>query len=106
MASLISKKLPKFTAETLKLAAKQSQRCHIVFVSLLRAIKKYVREEDIEHTRRKVLNLSQSFNELKEVNLLFPTSSSKGLVEDPLKSMEQSQRWKVKNAYGNIGLRY
>ncbi|KAL2543789.1 methyltransferase [Forsythia ovata] len=106
MASLISEKLPKFTTETLKLAAKQSQRCHIVPVRLRRAIKKYIREEDVEHMRRKVLNLSQSFNEIKEVNLLLPTTSSKGLVEDPLKSMEQSQRWKVKTAYGDIGLRY
>lgn len=53
-----------------------------------------------------MLSLSQSFNEIKEVNLLLPTTSSKGLVEDPLKSMEQSQRWKVKTAYGDIGLRY
>lgn len=53
-----------------------------------------------------MLSLSKSFNEIKEVNLLLPATSSKGLVEDPLKSMEQSQRWKVKTAYGDIGLRY
>ncbi|CAA2956545.1 37S ribosomal S22, mitochondrial-like isoform X3 [Olea europaea subsp. europaea] len=106
MASTITKGLPKFTTETLKLAAKQSQRCHIVPVRLRRAIKKYIQDQDVEHMRRKVLSLSKSFNEIKEVNLLLPTTSSKGLVEDPLKSMEQSQRWKVKTAYGDIGLRY
>ncbi|KAL2508020.1 methyltransferase [Forsythia ovata] len=99
MASLISEKLPKFTAETLKLAAKQSQHWHIVPVRLRRSIKKYI-------SRINVLNLSQSFIEIKEVSLLLPTTSSKRLVEDPLKSMEQSQRWKVKTAYGDIGLRY
>ncbi|CAI9775799.1 unnamed protein product [Fraxinus pennsylvanica] len=106
MASSITEELPKFTAETLKLAAKQSQRCHVVPVRLRRAIKMYIRDQDVEHMRRKVLSLSQSFNEIKEVNLLLPTMSSKGLVEDPLKSMEQSERWKVKTAYGDIGLSY
>lgn len=55
---------------------------------------------------RKVLSLAQSFNGIKEANLLLPNSTSKELVEDPLKSMESSQRWKVKTAYGDIGLRY
>ncbi|KAI3453344.1 hypothetical protein Pfo_010007 [Paulownia fortunei] len=58
------------------------------------------------HMRRKVLSLSQSFNVIKEVNLLLPSSTSKELVEDPLKAMERSQRWKVKTAYGDIGLKY
>ncbi|KAL0409229.1 UNVERIFIED_CONTAM: hypothetical protein Sradi_1857300, partial [Sesamum radiatum] len=56
--------------------------------------------------RRKVLSLSQSFNGIKEVNLLLPSSTSKELVEDPLKAMECSQRWKVKTAYGDVGLTY
>lgn len=56
--------------------------------------------------KRKVLSLSESFKEVKEVNLLLPTSTSKELVEDPLKSMESSKRWKIKSAYGDIGLKY
>lgn len=55
---------------------------------------------------RKVLSLAQSFNGIKEANLLLPSSTSKELVEDPLKSVERSQRWKVTSAYGDIGLRY
>ncbi|KAK4423085.1 Methyltransferase-like protein 17, mitochondrial [Sesamum alatum] len=106
MSSVISETLPKFTAEALKLAAKQSERCHIVPVRLRRAIKKYLREQEATHMRRKVLSLSQSFNGIKEVNLLLPSSTSKELVEDPLKAMERSQRWKVKTAYGDVGLTY
>ncbi|KAL6543986.1 hypothetical protein OROGR_010483 [Orobanche gracilis] len=106
MASLISETLPKFTAETLKLAAKQSERCRVVPDLLRRAIEKYIREQEVVHVRRKVLSLSQSFNVIKEVNLLLPTSTSKELVEDPFKAMECSQRWKVKTTYGDIGLKY
>ncbi|KAL6579262.1 hypothetical protein OROMI_009478 [Orobanche minor] len=106
MASLISETLPKFTAETLKLAAKQSERCRVVPDRLRRAIEKYIREQEVVHVRRKVLSLSQSFNVIKEVNLSLPTSTSKELVEDPFKAMECSQRWKVKTAYGDIGLKY
>lgn len=43
MASFFSETLPKFTAETLKLAAKQSEGCRVVPVRLRRAIKKYIR---------------------------------------------------------------
>ncbi|CAA0812270.1 Unknown protein [Striga hermonthica] len=106
MASMISETLPKFTAETLKLAAKQSERCRVIPVHLRRAIDRYLKEQQVEHMRRKVLCLSQSFNGIKEVNLLLPSSTSKELVEDPFKSMERSQRWKVKTAYGDIGLKY
>lgn len=56
--------------------------------------------------KRKVLSLSKSFTGIKEVNLLLPTSTSKQLVEDPLKSMESSKRWKIMSAYGDIGLKY
>ncbi|KAK6146491.1 hypothetical protein DH2020_020360 [Rehmannia glutinosa] len=106
MASFIPETLPKFTAETLKLAAKQSERCRVVPVRLRSAIEKYLREQEAVHMRRKVLSLSQSFDGIKEVNLLLPSSTSKELVEDPLKAMERSQRWKVKTAYGDIGLKY
>ncbi|XP_028115449.1 probable S-adenosyl-L-methionine-dependent RNA methyltransferase RSM22, mitochondrial isoform X2 [Camellia sinensis] len=106
MASLIPENLPKFTSETLRSAAKQSQRCHIVPVRLRRAIKRYLREQEETHMRRKVLSLSQSFNDIKDVNLQLTASTSKELVEDPLKSMESSKRWKIKSSYGDIGLKY
>ncbi|XP_009790257.1 rsm22-cox11 tandem protein 2, mitochondrial isoform X4 [Nicotiana tabacum] len=106
MASIVSETVPKFTAEALKSAAKQSERCHIVPLRLRRAIKKYLREQEEPHMKRKVLRLSESFSQIKEVNLMLPTSTSKELVEDPLKSVECSQRWKIKSAYGDIGLKY
>lgn len=56
--------------------------------------------------KRKVLHLSESFSEIKSVNLQLLESTSKGLIEDPLKSMERSQRWKIKSSYGDIGLKY
>ncbi|KAH6790686.1 copper ion binding / methyltransferase [Perilla frutescens var. frutescens] len=106
MASLISETLPKFTAETLKLAAKQSERCHVVSDRLRRAIENYLREQEVLNMRQKVLSLSQSFNGIKEANLLLPRSTSKELVEDPLKAMERTQRWKLSTSYGDVGLRY
>lgn len=53
-----------------------------------------------------MLSLSQSFNGIKKANLLLPSSTSKELVEDPLKSMERTQRWKLSTSYGDVGLRY
>ncbi|XP_071919885.1 rsm22-cox11 tandem protein 2, mitochondrial-like isoform X1 [Coffea arabica] len=107
MASSVSGTIvPRFTADTLRSAAKLSQGCHVVPVRLRRAIKKYLREKEDPHMKRKVLSLSESFHEVKEVNLLLPRSTSKELVEDPLKSMQSSKRWKIKSAYGDIGLKY
>uniref|UniRef100_M1AWI6 Cytochrome C oxidase assembly protein cox11 n=1 Tax=Solanum tuberosum TaxID=4113 RepID=M1AWI6_SOLTU len=106
MASIVSETVPKFTAEALKSAAKQSERCHVVPIRLRRAIKKYLREQEEPHMKRKVLRLSESFSQIKEVNLMLPTSTSKELFEDPLKSVDCSQRWKIKSAYGDIGLKY
>uniref|UniRef100_A0A5B7BD60 Methyltransferase-like protein 17, mitochondrial n=1 Tax=Davidia involucrata TaxID=16924 RepID=A0A5B7BD60_DAVIN len=106
MASLISETVPKFTVETLRSAAKQSERCHIVPVRLRRAIKRYLREQEEPHMKRKVLSLSESFSEIKDINLQLTISTSKELVEDPLKSMERSKRWKIKSSYGDIGLKY
>lgn len=63
-------------------------------------------EQEVLGMRRKVLSLSQSFNGIKEANLLLPSSASKELVEDPLKAMERSQRWKLTTAYSDVGLRY
>ncbi|XP_027354026.1 uncharacterized protein LOC113864476 [Abrus precatorius] len=94
------------TPETLRYAANQSQRCLVVPVRLRRAIKKYLREQEEPYMRRKVLRLSQSFNQIKDVNLQLATSTAEKIVEDPLKSFEQSKRWKIKSAYGDIGLTY
>ncbi|CAN4127157.1 unnamed protein product [Withania somnifera] len=106
MASIVSETIPKFTAEALKSAAKQSERCHVVPIRLRRAIKKYLREQEEPHMKRKVLRLSESFSQIKETNLMLPTSTSKELFEDPLKSVDCSQRWKIRSAYGDIGLKY
>lgn len=56
--------------------------------------------------KRNVLRLSESFNDIKDVNLQLATSTSKELVEDPLKSRESSKRWKIKSSYGDTGLKY
>lgn len=58
------------------------------------------------YLKRKVLRLSQSLNEIKSINLQLTATTSKEFVEDPLKSAEQSQRWKIKSSYGDIGLKY
>ncbi|KDP25245.1 hypothetical protein JCGZ_20401 [Jatropha curcas] len=106
MASLIPETTQKiFTPETLISAAKQSQGCLIVPISLRRAIKRYIREQEEPHMKRKVLRLSESFSEIKDVNLMLTTTASKELVEDPFKS-ERSKRWKIKSAYGDIGFKY
>ena len=55
---------------------------------------------------RKVLSLSESFSEIKDSSLQLCSNTSKELVEDPLKSMERSKRWKIKSSYGDIGLKY
>lgn len=94
------------TPETLIYAAKQSQRCLTVPLPLRRAIKKYLREQEEPYMKRKVLRLSQSFNEIKNVNLQLATTTSREIVEHPLKSFEQSKRWKITSSYGDIGLTY
>ncbi|OWM85187.1 methyltransferase-like protein 17, mitochondrial [Punica granatum] len=107
MAALIPETAKRiFTPETLRSAAKQSQGCLVVPVRLRRAIKKYLREQEEPFLKRKVLRLSASFCEIKDVNLHLTTSTSKELVEDPFKSLEGSKRWKIKSAYGDIGLKY
>lgn len=62
-------------------------------------------EQEEPHMRRKVLSLSKSFSEIKDVNLQLTASTSRELVEDPLK-WEHSKRWKIKSSYGEIGLKY
>ncbi|KAL9406643.1 hypothetical protein Peur_003615 [Populus x canadensis] len=107
MASLIPETTKKlFTAENLRSATKQSDRCLIVPVRLRRAIKKYLREQEEPHMKKKVLRLSESFSDIKDKNLMLAINTSKELVEDPFKSMERSKRWKIKSSYGDIGLNY
>nr|GMD01543.1 rsm22-cox11 tandem protein 2, mitochondrial-like [Ipomoea batatas] len=106
MASRLSETVPKFTAEALRAAAKQSEACRVVPLRLRRAIKKYIQEQEDPHMKRNVLRLSESFSHIKEVNLLLPTTTSREIVEDPLKSVGCSKRWKIQSAYGDIGLRY
>lgn len=52
------------------------------------------------------MRLSKTFSGIKDVNLQLAATTSKELVEDPLKSVEQSQRWKIKSVYGDIGFQY
>ncbi|KAB1215513.1 Methyltransferase-like protein 17, mitochondrial [Morella rubra] len=108
MASLLPETSQKiFTPETLRYAAKQSQRCIVIPVRLRRAIKKYLREQEEPHVKRKVLRLSESLNAIKDVNSQLVTTSSRELVEEPLKFSDQSkQRWKIKSSYGDIGFKY
>lgn len=55
---------------------------------------------------RKVLLLSESFSRIEDVNLQLAATASLELVEDPLKSITQRWgRWKIRSAYGDIGLR-
>ncbi|XP_050230514.1 uncharacterized protein LOC126679510 isoform X2 [Mercurialis annua] len=95
------------TPETLRSAAKQSEGCLVVPVTLRRAIKKYLREQQEPHMKRKVLRLSESFSTIKDVNLMLTETTSRELVDDPLKfTEERSKRWKVKSSYGDIGFKY
>lgn len=104
--ALVSEAVPKFTADALRAAAKQSEACRTVSLRLRRAIKKYIKEKEDPHMRRKVLRLSESFGHIKEANLLLPSTAAKDIVEDPLNNMGCSKRWKIQSAYGDIGLKY
>ncbi|KAK2647524.1 hypothetical protein Ddye_015013 [Dipteronia dyeriana] len=63
-------------------------------------------DEEDPHMKRKVLRLSESSNEIKGKNLMLTESTSKELFEDPLKSIDQSKRWKIKSFYRDISLAY
>ncbi|KAI3859804.1 hypothetical protein MKX03_013679, partial [Papaver bracteatum] len=108
MGSLILETARKvFTSETLRSAAKQSERLHVVPLRLRRAIKKYLREQENPHMKRNVLSLSQSFANIKSDNETLNASTSRALVEDPLRSQNQlGKRWKIKTSYGDSGLKY
>jgi hypothetical protein len=64
-------------------------------------------EQEEPHVKRKVLRLSETLSAIKDVNAQLATTTSRELVEDPLKSTEQSrQRWKIRSSYGDIGFKY
>jgi hypothetical protein len=64
-------------------------------------------EQEEPHVKRKVLRLSETLSAIKDVNSQLVTTTSRELVEDPLKSAEQSrQRWKIRSSYGDIGFKY
>ncbi|CAI9291068.1 unnamed protein product [Lactuca saligna] len=106
MAAAVKETVQRFTAETLKAASKQSKGCYVVPLRLRRAIKKYIRDQEDQHMKRKVLRLSESFNSIKDVNLQLAASTARELIEDPLKYVGSSKRWKIKSSYGDIGLKY
>ncbi|KAI3929311.1 hypothetical protein MKX01_006547 [Papaver californicum] len=108
MGSLIPETARKVvTSETLRSAAKQSERLHVLPLRLCRAIKKYLREQENPHMKRNVLSLSQSFANIKSDNETLNATNSRALVEDPLRSQDQlGKRWKIKTSYGDSGLKY
>ncbi|XP_071730650.1 uncharacterized protein [Rutidosis leptorrhynchoides] len=106
MAAPLSETVQRFTAETLKVASKQSKGCYVVPLRLRRAIKKYIRDQEDQHMKRNVSRLSESFNTIKDVNLQLTASRARELIEDPLKYVGCSKRWKIKSSYGDIGLKY
>ncbi|KAF5774695.1 putative ribosomal protein Rsm22 [Helianthus annuus] len=106
MANAITETVQRFTAETLKAASKQSEGCYVVPLRLRRAIKKYIRDQEDQHMKRKVSRLSESFNAIKDVNLQLTASTARELIEDPLKYVGSSKRWKITSNYGDIGFKY
>ncbi|CAN6306121.1 unnamed protein product [Urochloa humidicola] len=98
------------TPETLRTAAKQSQGIHLVPLSLRRAIKRYLRDQDKAHMNRKVLMLSASFNRAKGTGAELAAAATRGALLDdpnaPSGAEQRAARWKVRSAYGDIGLRY
>ncbi|GAB2235308.1 hypothetical protein Droror1_Dr00025731 [Drosera rotundifolia] len=88
-----------FTPETLRTAAKQTLGCHVIPVRLRRAIKTYLKEQEIVNMKRKVLRLTESFRVVKEANRLLASSTGKELVEDPMRE-GTGRRWKV----GGVGV--
>ncbi|CAN6294555.1 unnamed protein product [Urochloa humidicola] len=98
------------TPETLRTAAKQSQGIHLVPLSLRRAIKRYLRDQDKAHMNRKVLLLSASFNRAKGTGAELAAAATRGALLDdpnaPSGAEQRAARWKVRSAYGDIGLRY
>ncbi|KAL9242948.1 hypothetical protein vseg_016902 [Gypsophila vaccaria] len=69
---------------TVVAAAKQSWRCQVVPVGLRRAIKQFLREEEVGHMKKKVVRLRESFTQMKDLNRLLPLSVSKDLIDHPL----------------------
>ncbi|GJM91258.1 hypothetical protein PR202_ga07617 [Eleusine coracana subsp. coracana] len=110
-AALLPETAPRLlTPETLRTAAKQSQGIHLVPLSLRRAIKRYLRDQDKAHMNRKVLLLSASFDRAKGTGAELAAAATRGALLDdpnaPAGAEQRAARWKVRSAYGDIGLRY
>ncbi|RZC70894.1 hypothetical protein C5167_034066 [Papaver somniferum] len=68
---------------------------------------RYDGEQENPHMKRNVLSLSQSFVNIKSDNETLNATTSRALVEDPLRSQDQlGKRWKIKTSYGDCGLKY
>ncbi|KAF2922365.1 hypothetical protein DAI22_07g107900 [Oryza sativa Japonica Group] len=110
-AALLPETAPRLlTPETIRAAAKQSQGIQLVPLSLRCAIKRYLRDQDKAHMNRKVLQLSASFERAKGTGTELAAAAMRGaLIDDPRApsgAEQRAARWKVRSAYGDIGLRY
>ncbi|KAG8092314.1 hypothetical protein GUJ93_ZPchr0012g19203 [Zizania palustris] len=110
-AALLPETAPRLlTPEIIRAAAKQSQGIQIVPLSLRRSIKRYLRDQDKTHMNRKVLLLSASFERAKGTGAELAAAATRGaLLDDPRApsgAEQRAARWKVRSAYGDIGLRY
>lgn len=110
-AALLPETAPRLlTPETIRAAAKQSQGIQLVPLSLRRAIKRYLRDQDKAHMNRKVLQLSASFERAKGTGTELAAAAMRGAIIDdpraPSGAEQRAARWKVRSAYGDIGLRY
>lgn len=93
----------------MKLSVQQlnNLRQSILSLYLFIAPSKSSSKRDTTHMNRKVLQLSQSFTKIKDVNLQLYVITSRELIEDPPKSVTtHSGKWKIQSEYGDIGLTY
>ncbi|BAT11703.1 Os10g0520950, partial [Oryza sativa Japonica Group] len=90
--------------------SKQSQGIQLVPLSLRHAIKRYLRDQDKAQMNLKVLLLSASFERTKGTCTELAATATGGVLIDDLRapsgSEQQAARWKVRYAYGDIGLQY
>ncbi|KQJ97493.1 probable S-adenosyl-L-methionine-dependent RNA methyltransferase RSM22, mitochondrial [Brachypodium distachyon] len=110
-AALLPETAPRLlTPEVLRTAAKQSQGIHLVPISLRRAIKRYLRDQDKTHMHRKVLMLSSSFERAKGTGAELTAAATRGALLDdphaPAGAEQRTARWKVQSSYGDTGLQY
>ncbi|KAJ0789463.1 hypothetical protein HanPI659440_Chr05g0203841 [Helianthus annuus] len=78
----------------------------IVELRTIETLHKRQKDQEDQHMKRKVSRLSESFNAIKDVNLQLTTSTARELIDDPLKYVGSSKRWKITSNYGDIGFKY